>query len=374
MLHAVNTIRPRPFVWRPVAAHYRGSGQIVLERPTQYARTSDGVKIAFTTKGTGTPYLELAPIPFGHGAGPAEIPEWQAWDAEISSRGMLVMYDCRGTGLSDRDVADYSLDGWVRDIEAVADALALKSFVIFAPDSLAVPAAIAYAAKNPERVSHLLLWQAHAHVRHIVGEPAFATVMELIEKDWKLFSEVLVLWLEGQLPPEIAQQEAEAIRRLHTPQGLSAALRAAESIDVTELLPRIQAPTLVLHRRDGRPPLDEAMAVASGIPNAGLTIIEGSAGSWALQHPEAVLQAIDEFLGWVAEPQQQSGDAGLSPRELQVLSLLARGCSAREIGAELTLAVRTVERHITNIYRKIGVHNRSQATAFALDRGLAERN
>ena len=84
--------------------------------------------------------------------------------------------------------------------------------------------------------------------------------MELIDKDWKLFSEVLVLWLEGQLPPEIAQQEAEAIRRLHTPQGLSAALRAAESIDVTELLPRIQAPTPVLHRRDGRPPLDEAMA------------------------------------------------------------------------------------------------------------------
>ena len=79
------------------------------------------------------------------------------------------MYDCRGTGLSDRDVADYSLR-WVRDIEAVADALA-SSFVIFAPDSLAVPAAIAYAAKNPERVSQLApLWQVYAHVRHIVGE------------------------------------------------------------------------------------------------------------------------------------------------------------------------------------------------------------
>ena len=76
----------------------------------------------------------------------------------------------------------------------------------------------------------------------------------------------------------------------------------------------------------------------------------------------------------MAEPQQQSGDAGLSPRELQVSESARQGCSAREIGAELTLAVRTVERHITNIYRKIGVHNRSQATAFALDRGLAERN
>jgi DNA-binding NarL/FixJ family response regulator len=344
-----------------------------MERPTQYARTSDGVKIAFTTKGSGTPFVEMPPIPFCHGAGPAEIPEWQAWDEEVSRRGMLVMYDCRGTGMSDRDVADYSLDGWIADIEAVANALRLKTFVLFAPDSLAVPIAIAYAARSPERVSHLILWQAHAHVRHIMNEPGFSTVLELIDRDWKLFSEVLVLWLEGMLPPEIAQQEAAAIRTLHTPKGLKAALHAAENVDVTELLRQVQSPTLVLHRRDGRPPLSEAMAVASGIANAGLTVIEGSAGSWALQHPEAVLQAIDEFLGWGSEREQRSGTGGLSPRELQVLRLLARGASAREISAELVLAVRTVERHISNIYRKIGARNRAQATAFALDRGLTER-
>ena len=108
---------------------------------------------------------------------------------------------------------------WVRDIEAVADALASSLFVIFAPDSLAVPAAIAYAAKNPERVSHLLLCGRSTHRSGTSLASLLATVMELIDKDWKLFSEVLVLWLEGQLPPEIAQQEAEAIRRLHTRRG-----------------------------------------------------------------------------------------------------------------------------------------------------------
>jgi parallel beta-helix repeat protein len=137
-----------------------------MERPTQYARTRDGVKIAFTTKGSGTPFVEMPPIPFCHGAGPAEIPEWQAWDEELSRRGMLVMYDCRGTGMSDREVADYSLDGWVRDVDAVVDALRLDRFVLFAPDSLAVPVAIAYAARNADRVSHLILWQAHSHVHH----------------------------------------------------------------------------------------------------------------------------------------------------------------------------------------------------------------
>jgi pimeloyl-ACP methyl ester carboxylesterase/DNA-binding CsgD family transcriptional regulator len=341
-----------------------------MERPTGYARTSDGVQVAYTTKGTGIPYLELPPIPFCHGAGPAEIPEWQAWDAELSRRGMLVMYDCRGTGMSDRDVKDYSLDGWIRDIDAVADALRLDNFVMFAPDSLAVPVAIAYAALRPGRVSHLILWQAHAHVRHIMNEPGFATVLELIERDWKLFSEVLVLWLEGSLPPEIAQEEAAAIRRHHSPQGLRAALRAGESIDVTDLLPQVQSPTLVLHRRDGRPPLSEAMTVASGIPSAGLTVIEGSAGSWALQHPDAVLDAIDEFVGWTGVTEETCDDTGLSPREVQVLALLARGKSSREMSAELVLSVRTVERHIANIYRKTGTHGRAQATAYAFEHKL----
>jgi pimeloyl-ACP methyl ester carboxylesterase/DNA-binding CsgD family transcriptional regulator len=345
-----------------------------MERPTQYARTADGVKIAFTTKGSGVPFLEMPPIPFAHGAGPAEIPEWQAWDEEISRRGTLVMYDCRGTGMSDRNITDYSLEAWTRDIDAVVDTLGLDTFVIFAPNSLAVPVAIFYATRHPERVSHLVLWQAHAHVRHIIGEPGFATVLQLIDRDWELFSQVLVQVIEGYVPPEIAQREAAAVRELHTPHGLKAALEEAGSIDVTDLLSRVQAPTLVFHRRDGRQPITEGQKVASGIPNASLRIIEGSAYSWALQHPEAVLQALDEFIGWAGTPALPKDLAGLSPRELEVLTLLAAGKSARQISAELVLAVRTVERHIANVYRKIGAHNRAEATTFALDRGLTRRS
>jgi len=283
------------------------------------------------------------------------------------------MYDCRGTGMSDRDVTDFSLDGWVRDIEAVADALRLETFVIFAPDSLAVPTAIAYATQHPGRVSHLVLWQAHPHIKHLLGQPGFATVLELIDRDWKLFSEVLVQLMEGFLDPETAQKEAAMMRELHTPHGLKAAFQAAKDIDVTDLLPQVTTQTLVLHRREGRQELSESMTVASGIPGAGLTIVEGSAFGWALQHPEEVLQAIDEFVGWNNAPEKVIGDGNLSPRELEVLGLLVMGRSAREIGAELVLGTRTVERHISNIYRKIGAHNRAQATAFALDNGLTER-
>jgi DNA-binding CsgD family transcriptional regulator/pimeloyl-ACP methyl ester carboxylesterase len=315
----------------------------------------------------------MAPIPICHGAGPAEVPEWQVWDEQISRRGMLVMYDPRGTGMSERDVTDYSLKGWASDIDAVVDALGLQTFVLFAPDSVAVPVAIAYAVERPERVSHLILWQAHAHLRQMLSDPGFATVLELIDRDWVLFSQVLVQMMEGYVEPETAQREAAMIRELHSQHGLRGAFAAAESIDVSGILAQVKAPTLILHRREGRQPLDEAMKVASGIPNAGLTMIEGSAFGWAHQHPEAVLQAIDEFVGWRTKPELPEGTGGLSPRELEVLALLAMGRSAREMGEELVLTVRTVERHISNIYRKIGAHNRAQATAFALDHGLTRR-
>jgi DNA-binding CsgD family transcriptional regulator len=184
---------------------------------------------------------------------------------------------------------------------------------------------------------------------------------------------VLVQVMEGYVEAETAQREAAMLRKLHTPQGLKAAFGAAGSIDVSEVLSQVQAPTLVLHRREGRQSLDDAMQVTSGIPNAGLTLIEGSAFGWALQHPEAVLQAIDEFVGWSDKEDSSKDTAGLSPRELEVLALLAMGRSAREMGEELVLTVRTVERHISNIYRKISAHNRAQATAFALDHGLTRR-
>jgi DNA-binding NarL/FixJ family response regulator len=345
-----------------------------MERPTQYARTSDGVKIAFCTKGQGTPFVEMPPIPFSHGAGPSDIPEWQAWDEQIARRAMLVEYDCRGSGMSDRDVSDYSLDAWLRDLEAVADGLGVDRFILFAPNSLAVPVAIAYAVRWPERVSHLILWQAHTQVKYMLSDPGFSGVLELMDKDWTLFIEVVMQMWEGWSEPETAHRETRKIRELHTPQGLRAALNAAIEIDASDLLSQVRTPTLVLQRRHGRSPMSEAMKVASGIAGARLTVVEGSAGSWAIQHPEAVLQAIDEFIGWLGEPQPWPGPKLLSPRELEVLRLLAAGRSSREIAAELFLAVRTVERHVSNIYRKIGARNRAQATAFALDHGLSERS
>src|SRR5207245_11138083 len=62
--------------------------------------------------------------------------------------------------------------------------------------------------------------------------------------------------------------------------------------------------------------------------------------------------------------------AGLTSREAEVLRLVARGQSNKEIAAELVLSVRTVERHITNLYSKIGARGKADATAYAFKHGL----
>lgn len=283
---------------------------------------------------------------------------------------MLVDYDCRGGGMSQRDVADFTLEGWVRDVECVVDALGKDRVMLFAPDSLAVPTAIAFAVKHPERVSHLILWQAHTSLNHMLGDASISTVLELVEKDWPLFCKVFVQIMEGWSDPDTAHREALHLQELHDPKGIKEALRLAGEIDVTEMLPHVKAPTLVMHRRESQHPLEESTKVASGVPNARLVLIDGAAFGWALEAPEAVLAAIDELIGWTPSSDDAHVDSDLTPREMEILRLLAAGGSSREIGSNLVLSVRTVERHISNIYRKIGAHNRAQATSKALDRGL----
>jgi ATP/maltotriose-dependent transcriptional regulator MalT len=71
-------------------------------------------------------------------------------------------------------------------------------------------------------------------------------------------------------------------------------------------------------------------------------------------------------------PARPSYPDGLTEREVEVLRLIAQGKSNREIGAELVLSLRTVERHIVNIYSKLGIHSKAQATAYAFTHGLAQ--
>lgn len=216
----------------------------------RYAVANDGVSIAYTVAGEGMPFVSMPPIPMSFTAGHAEIPEWDAWNEQIVRKRMLICYDCRGAGLSDRDVSDYSLDAWLMDLQAVVDSLGMERVVLFAPGALAVPVAIAYAARRPERVSHLILWQGSAQPAQSDHQNAQSVVLSLVDKDWVLFTETLAHSIEGWSEPETARRSAALMRENHTPQGLGAAFAASAEIDVSSLLPDVKARTLVLHRRE----------------------------------------------------------------------------------------------------------------------------
>lgn len=107
----------------------------MTEPRIQYARTSDGVSIAYCAFGDGPPLVHMPAIPFSHLQMERQVPDWRNWQDELAARFTLVRYDARGTGMSDREVIDFSLESMEKDLEAVVDALGLERFVIWAPYS-----------------------------------------------------------------------------------------------------------------------------------------------------------------------------------------------------------------------------------------------
>ena len=282
----------------------------MTEPRIQYAQTTDGVNIAFWTMGQGNPLVHLSGVPVSHIEAEMQFPEFRAWHERMSRKRMLVRYDVRGAGLSDREITEVSLDAYLRDLEAVVDHLGLQSFDLFAP-GLAGPIVIAYAARHPQRVSHLVLWCSSARPSVVAHEPRFQALMGLLDTDWELFTETMAHTLQGWSAGEPARRVAAMFRQSVTQDVMRAAFQAMEDFDVTDLLPQVRSPTLVLHRRDySIMDVGNARSLSAGIPNAQLTILDGSAFSWYLQDWESVADAIDEFLGEgdtpAAEPPEPS--------------------------------------------------------------------
>ncbi len=183
------------------------------------------------------------------------------------------------------------------DLEAVVDRLELESFALFGSIS-AGPVAIAYAARYPERVSHLILWCTYARGSDMLQSPQVKALYALIDKDWETYTETRAHvgfgWSEG----EQAHAFAAFMRECVMPEMAQAAYGAISEFDVMDVLPQVRPPTLVLHRRQNRV-VDVGLAsgLASRIPDSRLAVLEGTALAPFLGDAEAVLSAIDEFLG-----------------------------------------------------------------------------
>ena len=171
--------------------------------------------------------------------------------------------------------------------------------------------AVAFAARNPERVSHLVLWCSFPRGSDLLESPQIQGLVGLIDKDWELYSEAVAHARLGWAEGELASQFASFIRDSITPEALQLLLKSVGGFDVTALLPRVTPATLVLHRRQlPLPDVGLARGIASRIPDARLIVLEGTSGVPVVGDVDAVLTAIDEFLG-----QGEEAGAGAEPPE-----------------------------------------------------------
>jgi pimeloyl-ACP methyl ester carboxylesterase len=242
-----------------------------LEQQVRYCSASDGVRIAHATIGSGPPLVKAANW-LSHLEFDSHSPVWRHWIRELSRHHTLVRYDERGCGLSEWNVEEFSLDAWVRDLEAVVDALELERFPLLGI-SQGGPIAIAYTARHPERVSQLVLYgsyargRAHRDVSDRDREEQ-ELLLRMIEVGWgqdhDAFRQVFTKFFIPDGTPEQSQWFNELQRVSATPENAARMVATFHRLDVRSLAPALDVPTLVLHGAgDLRIPFEEGQLLAS---------------------------------------------------------------------------------------------------------------
>jgi class 3 adenylate cyclase len=244
----------------------------IMEPRIQYAKTSDGVNIAFAEAGEGRPLIAMIAPAFSH----VEL-SWEGWTIvfpSLASRFRTVWYDARGTGLSDRRAIDFSTEAMIRDLEGVVARTGCDSFVL-AAWTLAAPTAVTYALAHPDRVSHLILCDPVTTLSDISQTPAYQAGLALLEIDWLLYTEAFGQILWGYANPEFGRQFGEFMRACSEPEAHRALWRTVQSYDVTAFLPQVTTPTLVIQNKNNRfmaPTVGQR--VAAVIPGARFAAID----------------------------------------------------------------------------------------------------
>jgi class 3 adenylate cyclase/pimeloyl-ACP methyl ester carboxylesterase len=262
-----------------------------MQQRVQFCTTSDGVQIAFSVMGEGYP-LVLVPGWVSHLELDMEpdSPNRQSFE-DLARDFMVVKYDKRGTGLSDRGATDFSLEPRLLDLEAVIDRLKLTRYAMRGT-SEGGPVAIAHAVRHPERVSHLVLQGTYAHLGRSATSDA---LVALIGAEWGLGSATMASIFVPSASKEIQDRFVRYQREAATRADAAAMLRDNLDTDVRDILGQVQAPTLVIHSEiDKAVPFEHARRLAGAIPNATLAQYKGDHAP--IGHYEEIDRMIKDFV------------------------------------------------------------------------------
>ncbi len=276
-----------------------------MEPRIQYAKTEDGVNIAYWTLGEGPPLLMTPGSPISKSLQSWQVPEGRAYLEKLARNRLLIRYDHRGTGNSEHDLSEVSFEAYVADIEAVADKANLGTFALWGA-GLCSLFTIAYAVRHPERISKLILSNASACGADFFNLNRLRKARESADEDPELFLQIFILDMLGWTASERAESWISEVLKEGSLPALQMALDTMLEADVTDLMPQLVTPTLILQRRDvPRPGLDAARSLAAGIPDARLVLLEGESPLPYVGDTDSVISAIEEFLAEGEEPSDE---------------------------------------------------------------------
>jgi len=352
------------------------------DQEVRFCRAPDGTRLAYATHGSGPP-LVVASCWLSHLQHDWQSPIWRHFLEDLGAMTTMLRYDERGFGMSDWDVDDFSLAARLSDLETVVDAAGLDRFVLMGMSGGSAQA-MAYAIAHPERVSRLILYGT------VCGDPVVRTTEEQAVED-TYRSMIRVGWAKPdpefrrvfttKFIPDATEEQMrwfDDLQRMSTsPQNAVASRIGRQQVDIVDEIARITAPTLILQATGDRSTtFDNAVRVSGLIADSRLVALD-SRNHILLAGEPAWATFVDEVATFI-EPERRRWAGSelpldaLSPREREVLDLCADGRTNEEIAAALTLSPRTVERHLSNIYLKLGVGGATARTA-AVARYLRER-
>jgi pimeloyl-ACP methyl ester carboxylesterase/DNA-binding CsgD family transcriptional regulator len=325
------------------------------------------VRVAYATVGRG-PALVVPAAWIGHLEVGWQDPAVRAFYTPIAAWRTVVAYDKPGCGLSDPWPAPQTLDTDLEALGAVIDHLRLDRFDLLGM-SMGAPVSLAYAARHPDRVGRLILYGGFADGHQVASAEVRAAMVDLVRAHWGLGSDMLADVFLPDADADTRSRFAELQHRSVSAEVAGELLAQVYELRVDDLLDRVAAPTLVLHRRDDRAiPYRFGRDLAARIPGARLVTLAGRSHFPHVGDAAAVVREILAFLGAPAggppadPPERPPGT--LTARQLQVAALVADGLTNRQIAGRLGIEERSAEGHVERIRQRLGVRSRAQIAAW----------
>ncbi|WP_426512730.1 alpha/beta fold hydrolase [Dactylosporangium sp. McL0621] len=327
------------------------------------AAPAAGGQVAYAVTGSGPPLVYVSGW-LGHLERGWALPAERAFYEALADGRKLIRYDKPGTGLSPprEGAGEYTLEHELDALRAVVAAAGVERFDLMGI-SLGAPVAAAWAALEPGSVRRLVLYGGWARGADIASPEIRGHVLGLVRQHWGLGSDLLtdVFAPDADAVTRAAfaryQREAADADTAHAMLGL------AYRIDVLDLLPRIGAPALVVHRlRDRAAPVEQGRRLAGGIAHARFEAVAGRSHLPYIGDTRPVTSLIRQFLGLPGR--HRGAGPTLTARQREVAALIAAGSTNREIGERLGITERSAEAHVERIRARMGFRSRAQIAAW----------